>query len=150
MEKGFLRRPRTDARILADIDIEELLEKDFVPVNPEMLLVDVIPAIIQSKRNYFPVIDKKTGIYQGIVDLNSIKSYIFEPELRHSIIVEEVMQMNFPPVSIKDSMIDILNKFDISNAWSLPVISDKKFIGLVSKSRILDHYRKELKAQTED
>ena len=84
------------------------------------------------------------------MDLNAIKSYIFDPELRHSIIVEEVMQMDLPSVSIKDNMIDILHKFDMSHAWSLPVISDKKFIGLVSKSRILDHYRKELKAQTED
>jgi CIC family chloride channel protein len=110
----------------------------------------VIPAIIQSKRNYFPVMDKKTGVYLGIVDLNAIKAYIFDPELRHSIIVEEVMETDLPTVSLADSMIDILHKFDRSYAWSLPVISDEKFIGLVSKSRILDHYRNELKAQTED
>ncbi len=148
-QKGYLLRPRTDARILSDINAEELLEKDLIPVNSEMLLKDLIPLIKKSHRNYFPVEDKKTGKFLGMVNFNDIKSYIFSSDLLNSIIVEEVMTTDFQQVSIKDNVVNILNKFDQSRAWSLPVVENDKFLGLISKSTILDHYRKELKAQTE-
>ena len=48
-----------------------------------------------------------------------------------------------------DSLDSILNKFDETNAWSLPVVEDERFLGLISKASLLDHYRKELKAQTD-
>ncbi len=148
-EKGLLLRPRTDARILSDINAEELLEKDLITVDSEMLLKDLIPLIKESHRNYFAVEDKKTGKFLGMVNFNDIKSYIFSSDLIKSIIVEEVMETDFPRISIKDNVVNILNKFDQSRAWSLPVVEDDKFLGLISKSTILDHYRKELKAQTE-
>ncbi len=150
VEKGYLRRPRTDARILTDIRTTELLEKDLQTVHPEMILDDLVPLIITSHRNYFPVLEPKSGSYLGMVELKDIKPYIFNPALRRSIIIEEVMRKELPTISINESMMDILNKFDISKAWSLPVVDGDKFLGLVSKSAILDHYRKELKAQTED
>jgi len=31
-----------------------------------------------------------------------------------------------------------------------PVVENKKFLGLISKASMLDHYRKELEAQTEE
>ncbi|MBN1222150.1 MAG: chloride channel protein [Candidatus Aminicenantes bacterium] len=150
VEEGLLRRPRTDARILTDIGTKELLEKELIPVKPESVLKELIPIIIRSRRNIFPVIETRTGTYLGILDWNDIKSYIFDKDLSQSIIVEEVMHHDLPTVSISDTMIEILNKMEASQAWSLPVVENNKFVGLVSKSTILDHYRKELKAQTEE
>ncbi len=150
VEEGLLRRPRTDARILTDLSTEELLEKDLISVNPETRLNDLVPLIIESKRNLFPVIDKNKGGYLGMLDWSDIKPFIFDQDLRQSLIVEEVMRKDLPTVSVSDTMIDILKKLETSRAWSLPVIENGKFVGLVSKSSVLDHYRKELKAQTED
>jgi CIC family chloride channel protein len=85
-----------------------------------------------------------------MVYFNDIKNYLFEPHLVNSIIVEEVMQSEITTVSLSDSVGDILSTFETTNAWSLPVVENKKFLGLISKATMLDHYRKELKAQTED
>jgi CIC family chloride channel protein len=150
VKKGFLLRPRTDGRILSEIQPEELLETDLVTLYPEMVLKDLIPPIIESRRNYFPVEDKNTGLFLGMVYFNDIKNYLFSSDLLNSIIVEEVMRTDLTPVSLADSVADILNTFDATNAWSLPVVKDNKFLGLISKATILDHYRKELKAQTEE
>lgn len=150
IEEGLLRRPRTDARILTDISTGELLEKDLIPVYPEAVLKDLIPLIIQSKRNLFPVVGRDSQTYLGMLDWNDIKPYIFDQDLQQSIIVEEVMRQDLPTVSVDETMIEILNKMESSQAWSLPVVDGDQFIGLVSKSTILDHYRTELKAQTED
>ena len=150
VKKGLLLRPRTDGRILSEIQPAELLETDLIPIHPEMVLKDLIPLVQKSRRNYFPVEDQKTGDFLGMVYFNDIKNYLFEPHLVNSIIVEEVMQSEITTVSLSDSVGDILNTFETTNAWSLPVVEHKKFLGLISKATMLDHYRKELKAQTED
>jgi len=149
-KKGLLLRPRTDGRILSEIQPAELLETGLIPIHPEMVLKDLIPLVQKSRRNYFPVEDQKTGDFLGMVYFNDIKNYLFESHLANSIIVEEVMQTKITTVSLSDSVGDILNTFDTTNAWSLPVVENKKFLGLISKATMLDHYRKELKAQTED
>jgi CIC family chloride channel protein len=149
-KKGLLLRPRTDGRILSEIQPAELLETDLIPIHPEMVLKDLIPLVQKSRRNYFPVEDQKTGDFLGMVYFNDIKNYLFEPHLVNSIIVEEVMQSEITTVSLSDSVGDILSTFETTNAWSLPVVEHKKFLGLISKATMLDHYRKELKAQTED
>lgn len=149
VQKGFLLRPRTDARVLADIRPEELLEKDVLRVYPEMVLKKLVPMIKKSCRNYFAVEDKTDKKFLGMLFFNDIKEYLFDSNLSGSIIVEEVMRTNLSTVSLDDSVNKILAKFDATNEWSLPVVKDQLFLGLISKSTILDHYRKELKAQTE-
>jgi chloride channel protein, CIC family len=150
VKKGFLLRPRTDGRILSEIKPAELLETELVEVNPEMVLKDLIPFIKKSRRNYFPVKEKSSGNFLGMVYFNDIKNYLFDPGLLNSIIVEEVMVTDLTTVSLSDSVSDILTTFDATGSWSLPVIKDRKFLGLISKATMLDHYRKELKAQTEE
>lgn len=155
VKKGHLLRPRTDGRILSEIKPRELLETGLITVHPEMLLKDLIPAIKQSNRNYFPVEEKtmnkkNSGRFLGMVYFNDIKEYLFDSSLLNSIIVEEVMTTDLTTVSLKDSVSSILTVFDATGAWSLPVVEGERFMGLISKATILDHYRKELKAQTEE
>ena len=38
----------------------------------------------------------------------------------------------------------VMSKFQDSNAWNLPVIKDDKYIGFVSKSKLLTAYRRQL------
>jgi CIC family chloride channel protein len=44
----------------------------------------------------------------------------------------------------KDKMTDIMDKFQSSGAWNLPVIKDEKYIGFISKSKLLTAYRRKL------
>jgi CIC family chloride channel protein len=48
-------------------------------------------------------------------------------------------------INIEDSMEVVMKKFDDTKAWNLPVVdSDGKYIGFLSKSRILNSYRQML------
>jgi len=149
IKKGLLHRPRTDGRILADIKPIELLEQDQISIYPDYKLKDLIPVIKKSPRNYFPVIDRKTENFLGMIYFNDIKEFIFDRTLLESILVEEIMHTDLTTVSLSDSLQEIQKKFDETNTWSLPVIEDKKFKGLISKASMLDLYRKELKVQTD-
>jgi len=44
----------------------------------------------------------------------------------------------------KDTMQEVMRKFQDSSAWNLPVIKNGKYHGFVSKSKLLTAYRREL------
>jgi CIC family chloride channel protein len=149
VKKGFLHRPRTDGRILTDIQPIELLEQDQIIIHTDMLLTELIPVIKKSKRNYFPVVKKDNGDFLGMVYFNDLKEFIFDSNLQNTIMVEEVMHSNLTTVSLTDTLSEIQNKFDLTDTWSLPVVEDGKFKGLISKATMMDLYRKELQVQTD-
>ena len=127
----------------------ELLEKDLITIQPDLLLKDIIPVIQKSNRNYFPVVDQKSGHFLGMVYFQDLKEFIFSKELISTLLVEEIMHTDPTTVSLSDNLIDIQKKFETSNSWSLPVVENNKFQGLISKATMLDLYRKELKVQTD-
>jgi len=149
VKKGYMHRPRTDGKILSDINPRELLEKDLTLVYPDILLSDLIPKIKKSNRNYFPVVDRESQHFLGMVYFNDIKEFIFDKTIINSILIEEVMHTDVTTISISDSLNDIQKKFEQTNSWSLPVVENQKYKGLISKATMLDLYRKELKVQTE-
>lgn len=149
IKKGYLHRPRTDGKILADIKAEELLEQDQIVIRPDMVIGKLIPLIKKSHRNYFPVVDSENEEFLGMVYFKDLKEFIFDSYLQNSILVEEIMHSGLTTVSLNDNLLQIQNKFDSSNMWSLPVVENGKFMGLISKATMLDLYRKELKVQTD-
>lgn len=64
-----------------------------------------------------------------------------------TLFIEEVIHTDLTTVFLSDNLIDIQKKVDSTNVWSLPVVDDGKFQGLISKATMLDLYRKELKVQ---
>jgi CIC family chloride channel protein len=58
--------------------------------------------------------------------------------------------MSDPPavIELNEQMKAVMKKFDETNSWNLPVISNGKFIGMLSKSAILSVYREELLQQS--
>ncbi len=151
IKKGHLRRPRTDARILSDIRTEELLETDLEVVYPDMLLKDMIPLIRESTQEHFPVVNRKSGDFLGMVYFSDIKKYLFDPALVNFTLVSVVMHTHrdLTILYMDDPVTKIVQKFDTTNFRTLPVVRGSRFHGLISKSTILDHYRQELKTQTE-
>ncbi len=148
IESGALLRPGTDQRVLSDISIREVVERDCISVPPDMMLRDFIEIIKKSKRNYFPVEDRKTGKFLGIINLDKIRPYIFNTFLYDTVVVDEIMDPNPEAVHYDDDLSEVLHKMDSKNYFSMPVLSHAKFMGMVSKATLLDKYRDELKAQT--
>lgn len=150
VEKGQLLRPGTDARVLSDLSVPELLERDCLTVNQNMRLGEFINIIKKSKRNLFPVEDEKTGHFLGLIHLDSIRSYIFNPGMYNAVFLWQIMDTDVDKVFPDDDLFEILNLMDRKHLFSLPVVANNKFIGMISKATLLDKYRKELMVQTLD
>jgi CIC family chloride channel protein len=148
VEHGHLLRPGTDERILSDLNVLELIEKDCITVNPDMLLRDFIGIIKQSHRNYFPVADEKTAEFLGIIHLDDIRPYLFDPVMYDTVFLGQIMNTQVEVVYPDDDVLDVVRKMEMKGLFSMPVVVNNRFLGLISKATILDQYRKELMVQT--
>ena len=61
-KKGELLTHHKDKAVLTLMKVENVVEKDFVVVHPEMDLGELVKAISASRRNIFPVTDKSGKI----------------------------------------------------------------------------------------
>ena len=150
VERGALLRPGTDSRVLSDLTIEELLETDCIRITKSMLLRDLIPLIQSSHRNYFPVEDGKTGEFVGMVHLDDLRPYLFNRFMYDTVIVEQILNAHVKTAEISESLSTVLSIMDREGLYSMPVVREKRFAGMISKATILDQYRKELMVQTPD
>ena len=144
--KGELVNQDKDQAILTLMDMESVIETNFVPVYTDMTLKGVVyEAVRESNRNIFPVLDREKGSLEGVILLDDIRHLIFEKELYDKVSVLEMMQP--PPALIQmgqDTMNQVMDKFQNTAAWNLPVVKNGKYIGFISKSKLLTVYRRKL------
>ncbi|UKM66068.1 chloride channel protein [Flavobacteriaceae bacterium GSB9] len=144
--KGELITHDKDHAVLTLMDIEKVIETNFVTINLEMTLEQIIQkAVIKSNRNIYPVINKDTHQLQGIILLDDLRPIMFDQSLYKKLTATDLMQR--PPKIIdldKDKMTQIMRKFQDSSAWNLPVIKNGAYYGFISKSKLLTAYRRQL------
>ena len=142
-EQGKLLTHQKDAAVLTLMNVEHVLETDFEVVKPEMTLGDLVRVVSVSHRNSFPVVNEAQKLV-GIVELDNIRNIMFRPELydRPSHIVKHIMVAPHTLVRPSMSMTRIMQIFDESKEWKLPVVSDSGvYLGFISKSKIFNNYR---------
>jgi CIC family chloride channel protein len=110
VEQGQLLRPGTDARVLTDLSIQELLETDCTCVHPDMRLADFIGIVKSSHRNYFPVEDKQSRQFVGMIHLDDIRPYLFDPAMHHAVLTGQLMDTQVRTVSLHDDLSDVLQE----------------------------------------
>ncbi len=138
---GDLITHHKDKAVLTLLNLESVIEKDLKIINPEANLGDLVKLISKSKRNIFPVVDVN-GFMEGIILLDDVRNIIFSQELYLTVKVTELMVPPPATVSPGEAMESVMNKFESTGAWNLPVIDEGKYIGFISKARIFNMYRK--------
>jgi len=144
-QKGELITHDKDKTVLSMMDLDKIIEKNFIPVKPDMKLGKMLKtAVTKSKRNIFPVIDSEDK-FLGIILLDDIRDIMFNRKLHKKTYVSNYMHAA-PEVIYyhNDNMASIMRKFQDSSAWNLPVVKDDKYYGFISKSKLLTVYRRKL------
>ena len=96
----------------------------------------------------FPVEEADTGNFLGMVDISDIRPYLFEPFMYDTVFLEQIMDTQIDTVHPEDDLNDVLKKMDTGRLFSIPVVANGRFVGMLSKATLLDQYRKELRVQT--
>ncbi len=141
--RGELLTHDKDSSVFVFLRLEDLMETDFIRIKETFTLGDVVGIISDTRRNIFPVIDN-FGHLLGVVQLDDLRHDMFKREKWGNSITSYMIQ---PPDKIlqHEQIQSVLPRFDQSNTWMLPVVDkENRYLGFISKSRILNAYRKAL------
>ena len=144
-DRGELITHDKDKNALLLMDLDNIIEENFISIMPDMNLGTILQnAVAKSNRNIFPVVNEYNQ-FLGILLLNDIREIMFKQDLYNRVTVNDLME-NAPEIIFynTDSMQTIMDKFESSSAWNLPVVKDGEYFGFISKSKMLTVYRNKL------
>ena len=139
-KKGELITHHKDKAVLTFMNLKSVIEKDFITIDLNADLGDLVRAIKTSKRNIYPVTDHE-GVLWGIVSLDNVREIMFEKSLYKNTYVRNLMVAPSASIFYEDTMDEVIRKFNDTNEWNLPVIDKGKYIGFVSRSKLFSVYR---------
>lgn len=144
-KRGQLITHDKDKNVLMMLDIDKIIETNFIILKPEMKLGEVLKnAVTKSSRNHFPVVNEEHE-FIGVIRLDDIRQIMFDTTLYDKVTVSSLMHADAGMIIYeKDNAQRIMDKFKTSVAWNLPVIKNGKYYGYISKSRLLTAYRRKL------
>ena len=144
--QGELLTHDSDQAVLTLLKTSELVENDFSPIRHDATLGDLVDVIAASRRSIFPVLDAE-GRFQGQVTLDDVRGMMFDRSRYDKVKVSSLMNSAPAFVYMDERMDSVMDKFETTQAWNLPVLDDEnKYLGFVSKSKIFSSYRDQLKA----
>jgi CIC family chloride channel protein len=133
-----------DAHILSDLSLAAFVETNFVTLRAGSTLRTLVDAVARSRRNIFPVVDPD-GKLVGIIALEDIREIMFNARQYDAVLVDSLMRKPLATASIGDDMQQVMERFDKTGVWNIPVLRDGAYVGFVSKSQVFSTYRERLK-----
>lgn len=143
VKQGIIMHQDRDRGLLAQLDLRNLLQTDFIPIHPEDTLGELVSAFRHATRNTFPVLDED-GHLMGLVNLDSVRDALFDDEHYNTTHVRELMVEPPAVINSTDSMLDTLHLMEEHEAWALPVLNKGRYVGFILRNNILASYRRQL------
>ena len=139
--QGKLITHHTDRSILTLMNLESIIDKDYIAVRPDMQLGDLVHAISRSHTSFIPVLDAG-GSLVGEIDVTKIRHIMFRTELYQKFSVAQIMTQSPTTLRRNDPMEEVMGKFDKTDAAFLPVLDENnKLLGFISRTRMYAMYR---------
>ena len=149
-KQGKLLTHHTDRAVLTLMNLDSVIEKDYLSVTPDMELGQIVHKISRSHSTVIPVLDAG-GMLLGEIDIMKIRNVVFRIELYHHFTASRLM--TDPKARLSDAlpMADVMQAFDNTGANWLPVFDmENRLKGYVSRQRIYTMYRKMVADMSEE
>ena len=141
-KQGQLITHHTDHAVLTLMSLDSVVDHDYVAVDPDMELGQIVHKISRSHTSQLPVLDA-AGTLLGEIDIRRIRHVVFRIELYHHFQASQLMSQPAAVLSDTQSMAEVMKAFDKTGADWLPVLDgDNHLKGYISRNRIYGTYRK--------
>jgi len=148
--QGKLITHHTDHAVLTLMNLDSVVERDYLSVSPDMELGQIVHKISRSHSTVLPVLDA-AGKLLGEIDIMKIRNVVFRIELYHHFKAAQLMTEPKARLSDATPMADVMRAFDDTGANWLPVFDvENRLMGYVSRQRIYTMYRKMVADMSED
>lgn len=148
-ERGEIFTTRQDQNILSHIDLQDCLNTSSLIINTTDSMEEVMRKFRNSDQNTMAIVDAENKFW-GILNRERLRPFLLDKETTKGTSVSELATSPSFIISNKDSVMEIMKMFDEADVWQLPMLDeDRKFHGFVSRSAILNNYRKLLREYSE-
>ena len=149
-KQGKLITHHTDHAVLTLMNLDSVIEKDYLSVTPDMELGQIVHKISRSHSTVIPVLDAG-GMLLGEIDIMKIRNVVFRIELYHHFMASQLMTDPKARLSDTTPMVDVMRAFDRTGANWLPVLdAESRLKGYISRQRLYTLYRKMVHDMSED
>lgn len=147
-DEGKIFTRAYDKNLFLLINTSDLIEPVTLTLHLKSSYADLLEVIKTGKRNIIPVLDHTR--LAGIIYLDDLRPILFNPEFHGKIEVLNVMKIPVAVIHADEDMISVVNKFDETSTWILPVVDNlNNFKGFISKSAVLNRYRQIVKEHSD-
>ena len=149
-KQGKLLTHHTDHAVLTLMNLDSVIERDYLSVSPDTELGQIVHKISRSHSSVLPVLNAD-GVLLGEVEIMKIRNVVFRAELYHHFKASQLMIE--PKATLLEStpMADVMRSFDETRADWLPVLDGESHLqGYISRQRIYTMYRKMVADMSED
>ena len=147
-EQGVEVTHNKDKSILNMMAINQLIETNFSPIDPNCTFGDLLPLVSSSKRNIFPVVDKE-GFFCGHVLFDDVRGILFDASHYDQSIQNYAVLPDYV-IHPEEPMEEIVHKFQKSGKYNIPVIQGGKYLGYLSRANVFSAYRAMMSEISED
>ena len=144
-DQGKIFTNQHDENLLFSLHTEDFIDRYSQTINENASIEELSDLVKNGNKNFFAVIDDHKKL-RGILTLDDIRPYFFNDENDLTLTITKIMRAPAAFIHPDDKPREILQIFDNTGTWSLPVVDQQNiFLGFISKSSILMSYRQLLK-----
>ena len=149
-KEGKLITHHTDHAVLTLMQLDSVIDRDYLSVTPDTELSQIVHRISRSKGSVIPVLDA-AGNLLGEIDIQKIRHVVFRTELYHHFTAQQLMQRPLAKLSDNLPMTVVMKTFDDTHADHLPVLdADGHLKGYLSRQHVFTQYRRMVADMSED
>ena len=148
-DQGKIFTNQHDENLLFSLHTEDFIDRCSQTINENASIEELSDLVKNGNKNFFAVIDDHKKL-RGILTLDDIRPYFFNDENDLTLTITKIMRAPAAFIHPDDKPREILQVFDNTGTWSLPVVDQQNiFLGFISKSSILMSYRQLLKGYSD-
>lgn len=139
-----------DVSLLESIHVNEVMQPKYDFVKMQTPLGDIVSLLQHSELTDFPVVDD-AGELRGVVSFQDIRAVMGDADVYPLLIAADTVNGDTPSVAVSATLSEAMASFAGGDVDNLPVVSpDRKLVGVLTRSSLMDRYYKELKKRSQN
>ena len=135
---------RTD--VLEGLRVHEIdLRKNWIQFPHYMTLRQMLPQILQTSQNLFPV-TFRDGKIKAVLSLEDVRTVMLEEQIYDLVVADDIAEFEFEYVTPEDDLHFVMSRLTQLNEDEISVFDKEKnlYIGIISRRDILNLYNRRL------
>ena len=142
--RGVNIRDGQDVDLLRRIPVREVMRAEMATAAPQDPLLPLLQRLYHGQENCVYVVDAE-GRLTGVIALNQMRSVLEDIGLvQNLLLAEDVALAEWPSAKAGDTLDLVLRRLDQGYRDELPVVDQRRLVGVVHVADVLERYRSEV------